>query len=257
MQGTGSGIVLNENRILTNAHVLVGRAPEVESWDGEIRKVRVVRQERRRDLALLVADRLSAPAAILSSEIPRSGTPVIAAGNPLGFVGAISTGTVYQVGPVRGLGHGRWVQSNLRLAPGNSGGPLADIHGQIIGVNTMIAGPLALAIPAEAVQAFLSAESSRTLGVTVRPIGVRAGNAQPRFGLILLELEPGGAAERASLLPGDILVSTSGKRLRSPDDLYDAINTADLLTLGFLRGDSAQERRVTVQLTALPAVDAA
>jgi serine protease Do len=257
MQGTGSGIVLNDNQVVTNAHVLVGREPEVESWDGEIRKVRLIRQDRRRDLALLVADRLSAPAAVLSSEVPRSGTPVIAAGNPLGFIGAISTGTVYQVGPVRGLGNGRWVQSNLRLAPGNSGGPLADIHGQIVGVNTMIAGPLALAIPTGALQAFLSAEPPRNLGVTVRPIRVRSANAQPRLGLILLEVEPGGPAERASLLPGDILLSASGKRLQSPDDLYDAINTADLLTLGFLRGDSAQERRVTVQLTVLPAVNAA
>jgi len=92
-------------------------------------------------------------------------------GNPLGFIGALTTGVVHALGPLRGVGRQAWVQAAVRLAPGNSGGPLANARGQVIGVNTMIAGGgLALAVPSNAVAEFLRRGATRpALGITVRP----------------------------------------------------------------------------------------
>ncbi len=258
VQGSGSGIALSDGKIVTNAHVLVDDNPSIETWEGHTERVRIVKRDRRRDLALLAARTPSLPSASLASRSVERGQPVIAVGNPLGFVGAVSTGTVYATGPVRGLAYSRWIQSDVRLAPGNSGGPLANIHGEIVGVNTMIAGPLALTIPADIVQAFLSSSSvPRSLGVTVRPVWVRSPRAPHRFGLILLNVEPGGAAHRASLLPGDTLVGANGKTIESPDDLYGAIASNETLSLAFLRGGSSRERRVTVQQVPAPEANAA
>jgi serine protease Do len=255
-QGSGSGIALADGRIVTNSHVLIDGQPFIETWEGTTARARIVKTDRRRDLALLQTEDLPVVPAVLSSNVPQSGQPVIAVGNPLGFVGAVSTGTVHRVGSIRGLGIAPWIQSNLRLAPGNSGGPLSDIHGQIVGVNTMIAGPFALAIPADAMQSFLSAKSQpASLGVTVRPISIRFANS--RFGLILLEVERDSPADRASLLQGDVLVSIDDEPLRSPDDLYRAILQGGSLVLGFLRGDAPRIRRVTVQLSSERVVDAA
>ena len=120
-----------------------------------------------------------------------------------------------------------WIQSDVRLAPGNSGGPLADIHGDLLGINTMIAGPFALAIPLHRVQAFLSTKPlPSALGVTVRPITLtRLRNR--RMGLVVLEVEKDSPAEQASLFAGDVLVGAAGKDLRSPDDLHQAIRMAE------------------------------
>jgi serine protease Do len=255
-QGGGSGIALADGRVVTNCHVVTGRQPVIESWDGTTVRARIVKTDRSRDLALLQTESLPTVPAVLCSDPPQSGQPVIAVGNPLGFVGAVSTGMIHRVGSIRGLGLAQWIQSNLRLAPGNSGGPLSDIHGQLVGVNTMIAGPFALAIPAGTVQSFLSANSQPSaLGVTVRPVSIRGDKI--RFGLILLEVERDSAADRASLLQGDVLVSIDDDPLRSPDDLYKAISRGGTLVLGFLRGDAPRLRRVTVQLSSERVVNAA
>jgi serine protease Do len=247
-QGSGSGLVLTAGQIITNAHVAISNDVIVESWDGTSHKARVVRKDPHADLALLSADTVDAPPAALSSYEPKAGAAVIAVGNPLGFVGAVSSGFVQAVGVIRGLGWRRWVQADVRLAPGNSGGPLADVLGQIVGINTMIAGGLALAIPASTVQRFLSAKSARTLGVTIRPVTLRSPRDVPRPALLILELTKGGAAERASLLPGDILLEAGGQALHSPDDLSAALTHGDLVSFAFHRAGDAKVRRVTVEL---------
>jgi serine protease Do len=249
-QGSGSGLVLGAGQIITNAHVAMAENMTVEAWDGAARKARVVRKDPYSDLALLSADGLDAPPAALSNNEPKAGAAVIAVGNPLGFIGAVSTGFVQAVGVIRGFGWRRWVQADVRLAPGNSGGPLADVLGQIVGINTMIAGGLALAIPAASVQRFLSAKSQRELGVTVRPVMLRSPRRAPHPALLILELTAGGAAERASLLPGDILVEAGGQALQSPEDLAGALASGDIVSFGFHRAGDAKLRRVTVELTA-------
>lgn len=147
--GSGSGVIVSSTgHILTNAHVIRGRNVRIELWDGRRFPVRILAFARRHDLALLKAETIGLPAASFGdSSILRAGEIVMAVGNPLGFVGAVSTGAVYHVGPLQGLGPNNWVQAAVRLAPGNSGGPLVNAAGEIVGINTMIAGGLALAIP--------------------------------------------------------------------------------------------------------------
>jgi serine protease Do len=180
----------------------------------------------------------------------RSGELAIAVGNPLGFVGALTTGVIQAVGPIGGLGSQSWVQASVRLAPGNSGGPLADASGRIIGINTMVAGRVGLAIPSNAVAKFLSTgPDDAWLGVTVHPVHVPRpfGNS---FGVVVLEITPGSPAAQASLLPGDILLGTDEKPFRSLEDFSRSLEGAGprLLRLEFLRGDYARVRRVTLRL---------
>jgi len=262
-QGSGSGFVLNAGRIVTNAHVVAtgetsgGGTLSIESWDGQTQPAKVLKIDRRRDLALVSVDGGTATPGTLASQPAQPGQPVIAVGNPMGFVGAISSGVVHRVGAIRGLGPTQWIQADLRLAPGNSGGPLADLHGQLVGINSMIAGGLALAIPAQAVQRFLhSNPDSRSLGVVIRPVAFPSTNSGS-LGLLILELVGDGAAERASLLPGDLLIAANGKRLTDPDELLAAIELNATLQLEFYRGDTTRVLRVTVQLADGRAVNAA
>ncbi len=264
MQGSGSGFVLNAGRIVTNAHVVAASEASgsgtlsIELWDGQTLPAKLLKSDRRRDLALISVEGGTAAPGMLASQPAQPGQPVIAVGNPLGFVGAISSGVVHRVGAIRGLGPTLWIQADLRLAPGNSGGPLADLHGEVVGINSMIAGGLALAIPAQAVQRFVeSCGDSRSLGVIVRPVVYTSQASARRPGLLILELIANGAAERASLLPGDLLIAANGKPLTDADELLAAIETNATLTLEFFRGDTTRVRRVTVQLAESRAVNAA
>ena len=158
-RGGGSGVIWSANgTIVTNAHVARGSRLQVELWDGHQFDAKIAARDPRRDLASvqIEASDLAAVAVADSSAI-RPGELALAVGNPLGFLGALSTGVVHAIGPVRGIGLQSWVQADLRLAPGNSGGPLANARGEVIGINTMVAGRLALAIPSNAVASFLSA----------------------------------------------------------------------------------------------------
>src|SRR5258706_9644207 len=118
--------------------------------------------------------------------------------------------------------------ADVRLAPGNSGGPLADAQGRVIGINTMIAGGLALAVPSNAVGKFLKRRGGPTLGVTLQPVPLQRG----AFGFLLLKIDAGSAAEAASLMVGDLLVGADGRRFESPGDLGDALdNSGEVLDL--------------------------
>src|SRR5713226_4241983 len=171
-RGSGSGVIWSSDGLLvTNAHVVRSTRPTVQLWDGREFEAAVQSRDPLRDLARLHIHGTNLPAASAadSSQL-RPGELAIAIGNPMGFVGALATGVIHAVGPIRGLGPHSWVQAEVRLAPGNSGGPLADARGQIVGINTMVAGRLALAIPSNAVHDFLSASpSDGRLGVTVHP----------------------------------------------------------------------------------------
>jgi len=104
-----------------------------------------------------------------------------------------------------------------------------------VGINTMIAAGLALAVPGNAVAAFLRQSQPPALGVTLRPI------AQ---GLLVLEVSPNSPAASASLLPGDLLVG------RSAEELYEAIAHQEVLRLNFLRGGRSEVREVAVRIRA-------
>jgi len=255
-KGNGSGVLWSsDGLIVTNAHVAQGARAEISLWDGREFRAEVTSRDARRDLAALriSAGELFAAEAGDSSRV-RPGEIAIAVGNPLGFVGALTTGIVHAVGPIHGLGWQSWVQSDVRLAPGNSGGPLADARGRIIGINAMVAGRLALAIASNEVTRFLNGESgadSLRLGVSVMLVQLPRSSGRT-VGLLLAAVEAGTPAARASLLPGDILLGTEQRRFTSVSDLAAALQgeAASLLRLEFLRGDYERVRRVSVQLAA-------
>jgi serine protease Do len=232
----------------------------VELWDGREYEAQLIARDERRDLASLRIPERELPAATAGdSSALRPGELVLAVGNPLGFIGALTTGVVHAVGPLRGIGRQPWVQAAVRLAPGNSGGPLANAHGHVIGINTMITGGaitgsgnaspgLALAVPSNAIAEFLRRGSARrpSLGITVRPVPL---DGRAAIALVVLEVAHHGSGAAASLLIGDLLLGANGRRFRSVDDLADAIDTAGtgLLTLQFARGDHRRVRQVTVR----------
>lgn len=234
-RGGGSGVVWGEDGlILTNAHVARGDAAQVELWDGRRLGARLVARDSRRDLATLriAAQDLDA-ATPADSDGLRAGELVIAVGNPLGFAGAVSTGVIHSIGGLPGMGRQSWIRADVRLAPGNSGGPLANSQGQVIGINTAIINGLGVAVPSNAVAEFLQRGARPSLGVTLRPVPP---------GLLILGMEPDGAAAAASLRPGDIL-------LGSFDDLSDALDSGkDVVRLHFLRGDRKKVRQAFVRL---------
>ena len=259
-RGNGSGVIWSgDGVIVTNAHVARRAQLWVQLWDARELDATLMSSDPVRDIATLRVNAKNLPAASAAdSSRVRPGELAIAIGNPLGFVGALTTGVIHAVGPLPGLGPQSWVQAGVRLAPGNSGGPLADAGGRVIGINTMVAGRLALAIPSNAVTDFLAGTGGNRdandgwLGVTLYPVEVpmSGGRAAKVFGLAVLEVEPGSPAARASLLPGDILLGTEGKPFGLLEDLSRALRGegSRLLRLEFLRGDYTRIHRVTIQL---------
>jgi serine protease Do len=252
-RGFGSGVILSaDGLIVTNAHVVRSSHAQVKLWDGRTLEAVVTSRDLTRDLAALLASGSGLPAATLAdSSKARVGELVLAVGNPLGFVGALSTGIIHAAGSVRGLGMNSWLQADVQLAPGNSGGPLADAQGRVLGMNTMVAGGLALAIPSNDVARFLAngTSSHALLGVEVRPVRIVVRD-ENRIGLLVLGVSPGGPTSVASLMIGDILVGVDGALFRSVNDLEIALQGIGerILKLLFLRGDRRNIRRVAVKL---------
>jgi serine protease Do len=158
-QVAGSGVVWAPDWVVTNAHVASHAHVRLRRADGTHAEGRVVARDRDADLALLHVPGLDGHGATRAEAADvRIGSLVVAVGHPFGIRGALTAGIVHALGPlIRG---GRsWVQADLRLAPGNSGGPLADVRGHVVGLNAIIAGALALAIPVSDVARFVASAS--------------------------------------------------------------------------------------------------
>ena len=153
----GAGIAWGEDLVLTNAHVATDDRPEVTSTRGSTRAARLIARDPARDLALLRVDGLDlTPVSLGRADRLRPGMLVFAVGHPLGVVGALSAGVVHAVGtaPSKLLPPGtgqrfRWLQLDLEVAPGNSGGPVLDAGGDVVGLTTMVTAGLTLAVPGE------------------------------------------------------------------------------------------------------------
>jgi len=233
----GSGIIWSAaGLILTNSHVIRSPQPDVQLWDGRRLCARIVSRDPRRDLASLRIDAADLPAATAGdSQAVSPGQLVLAVGNPMGFAGALSTGVVHSVGTMPGMGNQTWIRAGVRLAPGNSGGPLADVEGRVIGINTAVAAGLGLAVPSQSALEFLRRGPAPSLGVVLRPVDL---------GLLLLEVNAGGAAAHAGLRDGDILLTRH-------DALLTALDSGrEILKLHFLRGDRRRVREAVVKLGA-------
>lgn len=152
--------------VLTNAHVVPprrGDAPHVQSARGQIAASRVIARDREVDLALLALadapDDFTVVATLGRARELRVGEIVVALGHPFGVDGALSVGVVHAV-PKE---DDEWLRADIRLAPGNSGGPLATLDGAVIGVNAMIVGGLGVAVPSQVAERFVrDALSSRS-----------------------------------------------------------------------------------------------
>ena len=154
-RGSGSGVIWRDGLIITNAHVVRGKQVTVQLAAGKVLKAQVTASDPHRDLAALRVAATDLSAVTVSHSPVRPGELVLAVGNPFRFSGALSIGIIYasyqdQNEPI-------WIKANIRLFPGNSGGPLANAQGDVIGINTMIAYGLALAVPSQEVERFLIA----------------------------------------------------------------------------------------------------
>jgi serine protease Do len=251
-RGQGSGIIVSsDGTIVTNAHVAATGQLEVQLWDGACLQADLRLRDEGRDLAVLHVAKSGLPTAVLAdSDLLRVGELVIAIGNPFGFIGALTTGVVHALGPLGRLGPFKWVQADVQLAPGNSGGPLANARGEVVGVNTMIAGGVGLAVPSNSVSRLLQRGiAPAPLGIVVRGVRI-AVNGIARLGLAILEVSRNSAAEQASLLPGDIVIAASDRPFESMEDFEKALDGPGerSVRLQFLRGDRTNVRSVTVRL---------
>lgn len=155
--GGGAGILWAPDLIVTNAHVARDSSVRVGLADGRQVEAHVLGADRHADLALLRVPRSGLPPAALGdSGDVRVGALVVALGHPLGLRRTLTTGVVHAFPPAAPDGR-RFIHADVRLAPGNSGGPLADTAGRVVGINTMIAGGLALAIPSNDASRFVAA----------------------------------------------------------------------------------------------------
>ncbi len=149
----GSGVIWrSEGLIVTNAHVADSEAHEIELIDGRRLQGWLIARDRKRDIAALAVSSTRLPAASLrSARTLRVGEMVIAIGNPSDGVRAVSTGIVHHA-----VGNATLLMADIRLAPGNSGGPLADAQGNVIGINSMVVGGFGCAITSDTVESFLT-----------------------------------------------------------------------------------------------------
>ncbi|HYL22318.1 MAG TPA: trypsin-like peptidase domain-containing protein [Gemmatimonadales bacterium] len=175
-KGVGAGVAWDaRGLIITNAHVARGDAATIQFWDGTTSPARVVGRDRQRDLAALELEAPSALAVAVVRTAPalRVGELVMAVGHPDGDAGAVTLGIIHAV--EGGSDHAaRWVRADVRLAPGYSGGPLADAAGHVVGINTLIHGGLALAVPAATVDAWVRAGRQPALARRARRRGAPA-----------------------------------------------------------------------------------
>jgi serine protease Do len=262
--GLGSGIVLAEGRVLTNAHNVRGEQVTVTFADGRTADGTVAGHDIDGDLAVIEVDTAGAPAlpwaAAASAEL---GMPVFALANPGGRGLRVTFGFVSGIERTFRGPRGRRITGTLEhtapLLPGSSGGPVLDAAGQLLGINTNRLGEgFYLAIPADEAlrgraDALARGESppSPQLGVAIAPGHVarrlrRSVGLPDTDGLLIREVMDDSPAARAGLAQGDLIVAAGGQPVRTPDDLYDALRAAqaDSIQLNVVRG--TDERTIEV-----------
>jgi serine protease Do len=234
--GQGSGVIWTEDGVIvTNHHVVASERAEVVLSDGRQLPAIVVRRDRPRDLAVLRAEATSLPAIpVGDSRNLRPGQLVLAVGNPFGVRGAVSVGIISGLlGEVRAGGRrlSEMVRADIDLYPGNSGGPLLDVRGRVVGVNTMVTGPgAALAVPSHLVLRVLDSPAAGRafIGVTAREVPMLAGAGSPfptrmGSGLLVQGVVAGSPAERAGMLAGDLVVAMDGAPLGNRESVSERL----------------------------------
>ena len=261
-RGVGAGVIWDKSGlVLTNHHVVAGRRGAkvaVVLRDGREVEAEVVKRGRDLDLALLRVEGGPGhlPAApVGDSGALRVGELVYAIGHPWGRLGAVTAGVVGGLGVAGGpRGRARYVQSDVSLAPGNSGGPLLNARGEVVAINAMIFGRLALSIPSNAASAWLAGTRQRRprLGVRILPVEIPtslrgADPGIPEAGLVVAAVEVGSPAGWAGLLVGDVLLGVNGGTPGDPEALIGTIAAADeTVRLRVMRGGNITSVDVTL-----------
>jgi serine protease Do len=250
--GAGAGTIWRpDGIILTNHHVVPRDRAEVILADGRRLEGAVVGRDPRNDLAALEVTATGLAAATIGdARALRVGELVMAIGHPFGVRCAVTVGVVSVALPERGPEQVReLVRADVLLGPGNSGGPLADARGRVVGINSMVVGGLALAIPSHVAARLVAELGGRpSLGIALRdvelpPALLARAPAGAGRGALVLRVNPGSAAEQAGLLIGDLLVSVDGRALNGSQGVLDALAgwPGGPIRLGLLRGGVPRE----------------
>ena len=269
MYGAGSGVVIApDGYLLTNHHVVQhGGHFEVTFTDGAAVAAEVVGSDAPTDLAVLRAHSSGLPyAALGDSARLRAGQLVIAMGNPLGFESSVSTGVVSALGRSLRSQTGRLIENIIQhtapLNPGNSGGPLLDSRGAVVGINTAIiarAQGIGFAVPARTAQWVLSQILAHGrvrrgylgIGGRDRPVErrlVRALDLPAERAVEVMSAEPNGPAYRAGVRTGDLILALNGQAVQYVDDLHRGLSESPFgapVRLELLR----RTRRLVLEVT--------
>jgi S1-C subfamily serine protease len=266
--GAGSGVVVApDGYVLTNSHVVHGRRRIVATLtDGRTLGAALVGDDPATDLAVIRVDGTGLPVAELGdSGALRVGQLVIAIGNPLGFQSTVSAGVVSALGRSLRSREGRLIedviQTDIGLNPGNSGGPLVDSRGRVVGINTAVvalAQGISFAVPVATARWVVPHLLARgrvprgLLGLAARqrPLDRRLARAHglaAETAVEVLSVEATGPAARAGLREGDLVVEIEGQRVAGVDELHRFLASWPVgreARLGVLRGADRLDFRV-------------
>src|SRR6266550_722514 len=284
-EGQGSGFVIDKDgHILTNYHVIAdARQVEVTLHNRKKYRATIVGTDRSHDLAIIQIKAPDlAPMVLGESRNLQVGQKVYAIGNPFGLSGTLASGIVSSIRSVQepdGMTIDEAIQTDAAINPGNSGGPLLNWHGEVIGINTIIASTvgqsagIGFAIPINTAKAVLN--DLVTLGRVRRPaLGVRTIPITPEladqmglpadYGLLVVQVVPGGAADRAGLrggneraylgntpitTGGDLIVAIDGQDVQDQQDLSHVMNNhraGDSVRVTIYRGKRKMDVNVTL-----------
>ena len=266
-RGFGSGVVLDrEGHVITNHHVVAGAEKIIVTLaDGRVLSGSVVGSDDETDVAVAQVEGAELkPATFGDSDKLKVGQPVLAIGNPLGLAGGptVTSGVISSLRRSVQLGNGglKVIQTDAAVNPGNSGGPLVDLEGRVIAINTVTipyAEGIGFAIPINMVLG-ITEQILRHGGVQRPWLGVSGYDVTRRVadyyglavskGVFLAEISPGSPASGASLAVGDVVVSIGGSAVADVSDLVEAIRDRKI-------GESVEievvsgGRRMTVKAT--------
>jgi S1-C subfamily serine protease len=225
--GNGAGVIWTaDGLIVTNNHVVSGDGKvNVVLADGRTYLGIVAGRHPTRDLAVIKIAAENLPAAsIADSSLVRPGEIAAAIGHPLGYRDAITTGIIVAAGhseQIEGSSRGDVIQTDAQFAPGNSGGPLVNHLGQVIGIATRVSGRLGLAVPSAAVEAFVRSHSPSGQRAHIGISGQLVALRHPEYdqGFLITDVPAGTPADRAGLILGDVLVEAAGNRIIDQESL--------------------------------------
>jgi putative serine protease PepD len=264
----GSGSVIDgQGRILTAAHVVAGASSiKVSFQDGTTRTARVLGADQSTDIALLKVDPSGLtlhPLALGSSKSLSVGDPLAVIGDPFQYSRSLSTGVVSgldrTIGATNGFSIAHAIQTDASLNPGNSGGPVLDARGRLVGIADQIAtggaqssSGVGFAVPIDLVKSELS-QLERGAQVNHAYLGVGTGGAGDGKGALVGSVESGGPAAAAGLRSGDVVTAFDGSPIQGSNDLVAAITShrpGDRVKLTVRRGSATND--LTVTLAAQP-----